>query len=81
MDSPARNDDPAFTEAFGDRGGAGQTSQCMIISALQGVVCFCEQRGEDDPSDARQGRRIVLRGGRGRSSLTGGAPVRRSRAL
>lgn len=27
----------------------------MIVSALQGIGCFCEQRGEDDPSDARQG--------------------------
>ena len=55
MNGLAHNDDPALTGAFGDRRDAGQTSQCMIISALQGIGCFCEQRGEDDPSDARQG--------------------------
>jgi uncharacterized iron-regulated protein len=51
----AHQDDPAFARSLGDRGNARQAAQRVVISALQGIGCFCEQRGEDDSADARQG--------------------------
>src|SRR5262245_2696457 len=32
-----------------------QTAQGGVISSLQGIEAFCQQRGEDDPSHSRQG--------------------------
>ncbi len=32
-----------------------QAAQRGVVTSLQGIKAFCEQRGENDPSDARQG--------------------------
>ena len=48
----AADDDQGLARAPGDRGGAGQASQGLIVSPLQRIMRFCEQRGEDDPADA-----------------------------
>ena len=56
--------DQGLAGALGNRGNAGQASQSLIISTSQRVVCFCEQRGEDDPADAWkrfQDFRVTLR--------------------
>ncbi|KPL51899.1 hypothetical protein ABB55_06390 [Prosthecomicrobium hirschii] len=57
-------DDLGLARSFGDRCDPAQAAQRVIISALQGLPGFCQQRGEDDPSDARQGsedRHVTLR--------------------
>jgi hypothetical protein len=55
----------AFAAAPRHRGDAGQGAQRMIISFAQRLRGLAEQRGEDDPSDARQGsqdRHVALLG-------------------
>src|SRR5208283_2549954 len=47
--------DAALSRSLGDRCDPGQTAQGGVISSLQGIEGFCEQRGEDDPSHSRQG--------------------------
>jgi hypothetical protein len=42
--------DPAFAGALGHRGGATKRPQSVVVSALQGLPAFCEQRGKDDPA-------------------------------
>jgi hypothetical protein len=51
----AHQHDLALSRSLRDRRHARQTAQCVIISALQSVLSFCEQRGEDNSSDAPQG--------------------------
>ncbi len=68
-------DDQRLAGPLGHRSDAGQASQGLIVSPAQRIVCFCEQRGEDDPADAGERAqdfpvtlplpsRRVLRGGR-----------------
>ena len=49
------HDDAALTGPLGDRRDSCQTSQGGVITSLQGIKGFCEQRREDDPSHSRQG--------------------------
>src|SRR5262249_31163861 len=47
------------------RSRSTHSPQSMIVSALQNVCCFCEQRGKDGPGDAWQrieDRRVTLLG-------------------
>ena len=49
--------------APGHRRDAAQVAQSVVVSPAQGFPSLCEQRGEDDPSDSRQGsedRRVML---------------------
>jgi choline dehydrogenase-like flavoprotein len=58
-------DDAALAAASCHRSDAGQRAQRMIISFAQRFRGLAEQRGEDDPSDARQGsqdRHVALLG-------------------
>ena len=55
----AHDDNAAFAAAPGHRGDPGQGPQSVIISPAQRLASLGEHRGEDDPSDARQDRRIV----------------------
>jgi hypothetical protein len=55
--------DAAFTGSLGHWGGATKRPQSMVVSALQGLPAFCEQRGKDDPAVSWQGcqdRRVAL---------------------
>ena len=57
--------DAALAAAPCYRGDAGQGAQRVIISFAQRLRGLAEQRGENDPSDARQGsqdRHVVLLG-------------------
>jgi len=45
----------ALARPLGDRRDPCQTAQGGVISSLQSIEGFCEQRGEDDPSHSRQG--------------------------
>src|SRR5208282_3315229 len=45
----------ALARPLGDRRDPCQTAQGGVISSLQSIQGFCEQRGEDDPSHSRQG--------------------------
>src|SRR6516164_7022551 len=49
------HDNAALAGTLGDRRDACQTAQSGVISSLQGIEGFCQQRGEDDPSHSRQG--------------------------
>ena len=49
------DDYAAFAAAPGHRRNPAQTAQSVIISSTQGLPRLGEQRGEDDPSDSRQG--------------------------
>jgi hypothetical protein len=53
MASLSHADDAALAAALGYRSDAGQGSQSVIVSPAQGLGGLGEQRGEDDPSDAR----------------------------
>ena len=58
-------DDAALAAASRHRSDAGQSAQRMVISFAQRFRGLAEQRGEDDPSDARQGsqdRHVALLG-------------------
>jgi hypothetical protein len=44
-----------LARSLGDWRDARQASQGVVISPSQRIRGFCEQRGEDDPSNARQG--------------------------
>ena len=59
----AADNDHALARAPGDRGGAAQAAQGMVVPAPQRIEGFCEQRGEDDPADSGKGgqdRHVVL---------------------
>ena len=59
----AAHDDATLAGTLGDRRDPCQTSQGGIISPLQRLPGFGEQRGEDGPSHSRQGcedRRVML---------------------
>ena len=43
-------DDTALAGALGHRRRATKCPQCLVVSALQRLPAFCEQRGEDDPA-------------------------------
>ena len=61
----AHEHDAALAGSLGHRGDAGQAAQRVVVSAAQSLGSFCEQRGEDDPADARQGsqdRHVALLG-------------------
>ena len=49
------DNDAALAATPGHRCDPAQTAQCVIISSTQGFPSLGEQRGEDDPSDSRQG--------------------------
>ena len=49
------DDDAALAGTLGNGGDTTQSPQSMIISPLQSIPGFCEQRGENDPANARQG--------------------------
>src|SRR6516162_3853492 len=55
MTSLTSDDSAAFAAAFGHRGDAGQGPKGVIVSSAQRLTRLGEQRGEDDPSDTRQG--------------------------
>jgi hypothetical protein len=79
----AHHHDPALARAPRDGCDAGQAAQGLVVSALQGFPCLCEQRGEDDPSDSGQGfedRHVALLTGLSRLGFalageSGGEPV------
>ncbi len=53
----------AFARPLGDRRDPCQTAQGGVISSLQSIEGFSEQRGKDDPSHSRQGcedRHVML---------------------
>src|SRR5271157_4385430 len=65
MTGLAHEDDAALVAAPCYWGDAGQGAQRVIISFAQRLRGLAEQRGEDDPSDARQGsqdRHVALLG-------------------
>lgn len=49
------DDDAALARALGDRRDSCQAAQGGVVTPLQGIEHFCEQRGEYDPSHSRQG--------------------------
>jgi hypothetical protein len=49
------DDDAALARALGDRRDSRQAAQGGVVTPLQGIEHFCEQRGEYDPSHSRQG--------------------------
>ncbi len=51
----SHKNDFALARSLGDWRDARQASQGVVISPSQRIRGFCEQRGEDDPSNARQG--------------------------
>ena len=51
----SHKDDFALARSLGDRRDARQASQGVIVSPSQSIRGFREQRGEHNPSDARQG--------------------------
>src|SRR5258708_17190656 len=51
----AHNHDAALAAPLGHRRDTAQTAERVIISLTQGLPGLGEQRGEDDPSDSRQG--------------------------
>lgn len=55
LDCLPHQDLALFPGSLGDRSDTRQASQSVIVSALQGIGRLCEQRGENDSSDARQG--------------------------
>jgi hypothetical protein len=61
----AHDNDAALAATLGHRGDPGEGSQGVIISPSQGLCCLSEERGEDNPSDTRQGsqdRHVALLG-------------------
>ena len=52
------HDDQRLAGPLGHASDAGQASQGLIVSPAQRIVCFCQQRGEDDPADAGSKLRI-----------------------
>ena len=53
----------AFARLLGDRRDPCQTARGGVISSLQSIEGFSEQRGKDDPSHSRQGcedRHVIL---------------------
>ena len=52
--SLAHQHDLAFSRSFRDRRDARQAAQRVIVSPVQSVLSFCEQRGEDNSSHSRQ---------------------------
>jgi len=51
----SHKNDFALARSLGDWRDARQALQGVVISPSQRIRGFCEQRGEDDPSNARQG--------------------------
>ena len=51
----APDDDAVLAAAPGHRSDPGQGPQGVIVSPTQRLASLSEQRGENDPSDARQG--------------------------
>ena len=51
----ASDNDKALSGPLGDGRECRQTAQRGVVTPLQGILGFCEQRGEDDPSHSRQG--------------------------
>ena len=51
----APDDDTALAGPLGHRRDSGQTAQSGVIAPQQGIPSLCEQRGEDNPSNSRQG--------------------------
>ncbi len=49
------DDDPAFAGPLGYGRDSGQTAQSGVIAPQQGIPSLCKQRGEDNPSNSRQG--------------------------
>ncbi len=45
--------DPGFARAPGDGSHAGPAPQGLVVSSSPGIGCFCQQRGPNDPADAR----------------------------
>ena len=60
---PTHDNEAALAAATGHRSNAGQGAQRVVISPAQRLPGLGEQRGEDDPSDSRQGpqdRHVML---------------------
>src|ERR1700680_1327910 len=51
----AADDEALLAAAHGDRGGARQAAQGVVVSAPQRLWGLGEQRGEIDPADSREG--------------------------
>ncbi len=76
----AHDDDAALAAAAGHGRDAGQASEGPVVSVAQRPGRFCEQRGEDDPSDPGRGAQdlhVALLGllPRGLVSLAGDGPA------
>src|SRR5260370_41665977 len=54
MTGVSSHDEAALSRSPGDGSDTCQTAQSRVISPLQGIGSFCQQRGEDDPPDSRQ---------------------------
>lgn len=53
--SLSSDDDAALARALGDRRDSCQAAQGGVITPLQDIERFCEQRGKHDPFYSRQG--------------------------
>jgi hypothetical protein len=51
----ASDNDKALSGPLGDGRVSRQTAPRGVVTSLQGIPGFCEQRGEDVPSHFRQG--------------------------
>ena len=49
------DDNAALAGLLGDGRDSGQTAQSGVVAPLQAIPSLCEQRGEDNPSNSRQG--------------------------
>jgi hypothetical protein len=54
--SPDNN--AALARSLGDWGDSCQTAQGGVVTSLQGIEGFCQQRGEDDPSHLYEDSRV-----------------------
>ena len=51
------DDNAALAGLLGDGRDSGQTAQSGVVAPFKAVPSLCEQRGEDNPSNSRQGRK------------------------
>ena len=49
------DDNAALAGLLGDGRDSGQTAQSGAVAPLQAIPGLCEQRGEENPSNSRQG--------------------------
>ena len=49
------DDNAALAGLLGDGRDSGQTAQSGVVAPFKAIPSLCEQRGEDNPSNSRQG--------------------------